>query len=254
MVRLSFPSTLALRVPGPTIPLTIPAAIQIAKLVGHSPIITTASLHNEPLLKSLGATAVLDRKLPASTIISEVQKLAGGKPVEYVFDAISLADTQLLAYDALAPGGTLIIVLDEEIPMAKKQQARHSKRVVHGWGTVHVPENREIGMELFSRLTEWLRTGVIVVRVSVSGRVFRVADGTWHSRTRLRCFRMALRVSRMGSSGSSRTRSVGGSSLLVLRRPFEVNARHRCTCTAAFRSKPCAHSVDSDTEKRIANH
>ena len=139
-------------------------AIQIAKLSGYSPIITTASLHNEPLLKSLGATAVLDRKLPASTIISEVQKLAGGKPVEYVLDAISVTDTQLLAYDALAPGGTLIILLDEQIPTAKKQQAGHSKRIVHGWGTAHVPENREIGVELFSRLTEWLRTGVIVVR------------------------------------------------------------------------------------------
>ena len=140
------------------------AAIQVAKLSGYSPIITTASPHNEPLLKSLGATHILDRSLPAPALISSVQALAGGQPIEYVFDAISLAETQLLAYDALAPGGTLIIVLDEEIPTAKKLQARHSKRVVHGWGTVHVPENREIGMELFSRLTEWLRTGVIVVR------------------------------------------------------------------------------------------
>ncbi|KAI0696870.1 GroES-like protein [Cerioporus squamosus] len=136
-------------------------AIQVAKYSGYSPIITTASLHNEALLKSLGATAVLDRKLPPSSILSEVQKLAGGKPLEYAFDAISVRDTQALAYDALAPGGTLLIVLSDAIP-AEKKKAGDNKRVVHGFGTVHVPENREIGLQLFSRLTEWLRTGVIV--------------------------------------------------------------------------------------------
>ncbi|TFK82276.1 GroES-like protein [Polyporus arcularius HHB13444] len=136
-------------------------AIQVAKYSGYSPINTTASLHNEALLKSLGANAVLDRKLPASSILSELQKLAGGKPLEYAFDAISFADTQTLAYDALAPGGTLFIVLNDEIPEGKKK-AGGDKRVVHGFGSVHVPENREIGVQLFSRLTEWLETGVIV--------------------------------------------------------------------------------------------
>ncbi|RPD54128.1 GroES-like protein [Lentinus tigrinus ALCF2SS1-6] len=133
-------------------------AIQVAKCSGYSPIITTASLHNEALLKSLGATAVLDRKLPPSAILSEVQKLIGNKPIEYVFDAISLADTQSLAYDVLAPGGTLFIVLDEKIP-AEKKKAGDNKRIVHGFG---IPENRDVGVQLFSRLTEWLETGVIV--------------------------------------------------------------------------------------------
>ncbi len=156
-------------------------AIQVAKYSGYSPIITTASLHNEALLKSLGANAVLDRKLPASFILHELQKLAGGKPLEYVFDAISAADTQTLAYDALAPGGTLFIVLNDEIPEDKKK-AGGDKRVVHGFGSVHVPENREIGVQLFSRLTEWLETGVIVVRTATCHVCMhawlRVADRT----------------------------------------------------------------------------
>ena len=59
---------------------------------------------------------MLDRSLPPSSIVDEIQKIAGGKPVEYVYDAISLADTEVLGYDALAPGGTLIIVLDDVIP------------------------------------------------------------------------------------------------------------------------------------------
>ncbi|RDX56961.1 GroES-like protein [Lentinus brumalis] len=136
-------------------------AIQVARLSGYSPIITTASPHNEDLLKSLGATDVLDRSLPASAILSEIQKLTGGKPVEYVFDAISLADTQVLAYDALAPGGTLIRVLDDKIPAEKKKDA-DNKRLVQALGSSHPPENREVGVQLYNRLTEWLRTGVIV--------------------------------------------------------------------------------------------
>ena len=139
----------------------------MARLSKHSPIIATASLHNEALLKSLGATHVIDRSLAPEQILAEVKTITGGTPVEYVFDAISLADTQALAYDVLAPGGTLIIVLNEAIPAEKKQAqagASLNKRVVHGFGIVHVPENREIGVQLFSRLTEWLQDGVIVVR------------------------------------------------------------------------------------------
>ena len=138
--------------------------IQIARLSGFSPIITTASLHNAEFLKSLGATHVLDRTLPASSIIAEVQKIAGGKPVEYAYDAISLPDTQPLAYDVVAPGGTLIIVLNEAIPAEKKKEG-DNKRVVHAFGTVHTPENRAVGVEFYNRLSEWLRTGIIVVRI-----------------------------------------------------------------------------------------
>ena len=39
-------------------------AIQLAKLSGVSPIIITASLKSAELLKSYGATHVLDRSLP----------------------------------------------------------------------------------------------------------------------------------------------------------------------------------------------
>ena len=109
---------------------------------------------------------MIDRSLPAPALISSVQALAGGQPIEYVFDAISLADTQALAYDVLAPGGTLIIVLNEAIPAARKKEG-DNKRVVHAFGTVHTPENRAVGVEFYSRLTEWLRTGVIVVCVTL---------------------------------------------------------------------------------------
>ncbi|EJF58192.1 GroES-like protein [Dichomitus squalens] len=135
-------------------------AIQAARLSKFSPIITTASPHNEALLKSLGATHVLDRSLPASTLAAEVAKIAGGKPVEFVYDAISLADTQALGYDVLAPGGVLFLTLPVQIPEDKRKAG--DKKIVNVFGNVHSPENRQLGVEQYSRLTEWLKTGAIV--------------------------------------------------------------------------------------------
>ncbi|KAI0787305.1 GroES-like protein [Fomes fomentarius] len=136
-------------------------AIQLAKLSGFTPIITTASPHNEGLLRSLGATHVLDRALPSDGILAELAKITGDRPLEYVYDAVSLADTQTLAYDALAPGGSLVLVLPDQIPAEKKKEG-DGKTVVSSYGTVHAPFNRKVGVEVYSRLSEWLRTGVIV--------------------------------------------------------------------------------------------
>ncbi|KAI0749272.1 GroES-like protein [Daedaleopsis nitida] len=135
-------------------------AIQIAKLAGFSPIITTASPHNEALLKSLGATHVLDRALSGSAILAELPKLTDGKPLEFVYDAISLADTQPLAYKALAPGGALVLVLPEIIP-AEVKQTGDGKRIANSFGNVHHPDNRACGEQMYARLTEWLEKGII---------------------------------------------------------------------------------------------
>lgn len=144
-----------------------PTAIQLAKLNKFSPIIATASLHNEALLKSLGATHVLDRSLAPDAILSEIQKITGGTPIEYVYDAISLADTQSVAYQALAPGGVLLLVLPAAIPEDLKAAA-DGKKIVNVFGNVHPPQNRKIGVEVYSRLTEWLKNGVLVVCLACS--------------------------------------------------------------------------------------
>ena len=136
----------------------------MAKLSGFSPIIATASLHNEPLLKSLGATHVLDRALPPDAIKAELPKLTGGKPIEFVYDAISLADTQALAYDVLAPGGVLLLVLPDAIPPELKKEG-DGKKVVGVFGNVHTPENRQVGVALYAHLTEWLEKGLLVVSI-----------------------------------------------------------------------------------------
>ncbi|KAI0323353.1 GroES-like protein [Cubamyces sp. BRFM 1775] len=104
-------------------------AVQLAKLSGFSPIITTASLHNESLLRSLGASHVLDRSLPASAIKLELARLVQGKPLEFVYDAITSADTAALAYDVLAPGGALVLVLPGMLPASHRKEG-DGKKVV----------------------------------------------------------------------------------------------------------------------------
>ncbi|PIL35339.1 hypothetical protein GSI_02064 [Ganoderma sinense ZZ0214-1] len=134
-------------------------AIQMAKYQGFSPVITTASPHNAAMLKALGASAVLDRALAPAQILAELPKLTGGTPIEFVYDAISLPDTQPLAYEALADGGSLVLVLQDSIP-AELKKAGDGKKIAQVFGNVQRPECRPCGEELYKRLTEWLEKGI----------------------------------------------------------------------------------------------
>ena len=120
----------------------------------------------------------IDRSLPASTIAAEVAKIVGGKPVEFAYDAISLPDTQALAYEVLALGDALLLTRAPQIPEDNKQVDDNNK-IVHVFGNVQTHENRQLGIEQYSRLTKWLRTGAIVVRVPPSSDpVVKVDTGT----------------------------------------------------------------------------
>ncbi|KAH9921195.1 GroES-like protein [Epithele typhae] len=136
-------------------------AIQVAKLAGHSPIITTASLHNAAFLQSLGATHVLDRRLSDDAILAELRTLTdSGAPLSLAYDAIALPETQPVAYRALAEGGRLVVVLPEQIPQEVKTPG-DGKTVVFPFGHVCGPGNSEFGAEVFARLFDWLEKGVI---------------------------------------------------------------------------------------------
>jgi NADPH:quinone reductase-like Zn-dependent oxidoreductase len=80
-------------------------AIQLAKLSGFSPIISTASLKHAEHIKSLGATHVIDRSVSASALASEISSITQNGPIKYIIDSISAPETQQTAYDLLAPGG-----------------------------------------------------------------------------------------------------------------------------------------------------
>ena len=45
------------------------------------------------------------------------------------------------------------------------------KRVVSVFGSLHVPFHRALAVDLCSRLAEWLRTGMVVVSMSIFLRV-----------------------------------------------------------------------------------
>ncbi|KAI0080914.1 GroES-like protein [Panus rudis PR-1116 ss-1] len=139
--------------------------IQAARLSGFSPIITTVSPHNNDLVKSLGATHTIDRHLSPSEIVAEVKKITS-EPVKYIYDAVSLPDTQKAAVDILAPGGTLLLVL------AKAVDVPAGTKVISTFGTVQAPQNREFGVELYKNLTKLFESGLIkpnVVEVLPNG-------------------------------------------------------------------------------------
>ncbi|KAI0091059.1 medium-chain dehydrogenase/reductase like protein [Irpex rosettiformis] len=129
-------------------------AIQLAKLSGFNPIITTASPHNAEFLKSLGATHVIDRSAPLSTSVKAITP----EPIKYVHDVVSSKETQEAAYEVVAPGGTLILVLASAIDESK---ADKSVTVASTFGTAHDPAQRALGVGLYKNLTQLLESGDI---------------------------------------------------------------------------------------------
>ncbi|KAI0669016.1 GroES-like protein [Trametes maxima] len=131
--------------------------IQLARLSGFSPIITTASLHNSDLLKSFGATHVLDRKLPEDELVRQVREIAGGNP-EIVYDAVSTSETLAVGYKTTAPGGDLVTVLQEPIPGFDEAS---KKRVFYVRGFFKSPDNEDLSTILLAKLPSLLETGEI---------------------------------------------------------------------------------------------
>jgi NADPH:quinone reductase-like Zn-dependent oxidoreductase len=138
------------------------AAIQLAKLSGFSPIITTASLHNEQLLKSLGATYVLDRKAPVADLPAAVKAITK-EPVKVVYDILCGPDTEKVSYHSiLAPGGVLVIGPRNAI---EESQRSPEKQIVEVFGDPEMPSQRETGVGLYRHLTALLESGEIKVRL-----------------------------------------------------------------------------------------
>jgi NADPH:quinone reductase-like Zn-dependent oxidoreductase len=111
--------------------------IQLARLSGFSPIITTASLKHTERLKTLGATDVLDRNLDTAALSTEITERSKGQPLKYIYDAISTAETQRAGFGVLADGGQIALVNPAHItPTAGKAVVQ-----VQGWlrGPANIP-------------------------------------------------------------------------------------------------------------------
>ncbi|EMD40158.1 hypothetical protein CERSUDRAFT_46554 [Gelatoporia subvermispora B] len=135
------------------------SSIQLAELAGFSPIITTASPRNADLLKSLGATHVLDRSLTADALGVEVAKITS-QPFEVVFDAVGLPATQNSAFDILAQEGQLVTVRQDAVGEAKKA-VHPGKRVIQVYGSLAVPYHHKAAASLCAALSSLLEEGAI---------------------------------------------------------------------------------------------
>jgi len=130
-------------------------AIQAAKLSGFSPIITTVSPKHNVLVASLGATHAVDRDLSPAALTDAIRAVT--KDIRLVYDAISDVDTMNHGYDVLAPGGTLVIVLKDQVDEAKKTEY---KVIINTYGSPHFGEgNMELGMEVYKHVYEWFQSG-----------------------------------------------------------------------------------------------
>ncbi len=145
----------------PILTRSSPIAIQVAKHSGFSPIITTASPGNTDLLKSLGATHVIDRSVPLAPAVKAITST----PFDIVFDAISLKETQQPAYDILAPGGTLLLVLPPSLDESSLDQSKNAVSIL---GTAHDQAQNKLAVSLYKNLTGFLEKGEIKVSVNIS--------------------------------------------------------------------------------------
>jgi len=140
-------------------------AIQVLKLSGFTTIIAYASFKHSDYLTSLGATHILDRaSVPLSDLASTVRTISpDGLPV--VYDAISSADTQVVAYDCLLNGGSLAITTAEAPSLTARRESdtASGRDVVQFLANSHLPGQDDIGKQVYAVLSDWLRDGVIAV-------------------------------------------------------------------------------------------
>ena len=128
---------------------------------GLGPIITTASPRNEGLLKSLGATHILDRNLGRTELLTKIREITE-KPIQLVCDSVAIAETQNLAYDVVASGGQLLLSLPSVIDPKKIVP---DKQVIFFNGKVSIPEYSALDDEFLSVLPTYLKTGEIKVPI-----------------------------------------------------------------------------------------
>ncbi|KAJ7101700.1 chaperonin 10-like protein [Mycena epipterygia] len=137
-------------------------ALQLARLSGFSPIITTASLKHESFLKSLGATHVINRSLPDTEVVKAVAALAPALSV--VFDTISTKETVTLGFEILKESknnskGDKTLLQIIPIPIAEAES--EAINIYMGWATSAWPQNNALSRELYSQLEGLLADGTI---------------------------------------------------------------------------------------------
>ncbi|KAI9507332.1 GroES-like protein [Russula earlei] len=148
-------------------------AIQLAKLSGFNPIITTASAKNEAYCREAGATHVIDyRTTPYTSVPAVVKEIAKG-PVGVIYDPISTPESQKADWEILGPDGSLVLTLPFAI-----DEAKGSRWVVLTFGSVRQPGLSEaLGREMYAALPGLLADGSIKPNKGYRPDLQRLAGG-----------------------------------------------------------------------------
>ncbi|KAJ3507252.1 hypothetical protein NMY22_g16988 [Coprinellus aureogranulatus] len=132
-------------------------AIQLARLSGFSPIVTTSSTRHEEYLKSLGATHVVDRNRPLNqATIKGITDL----PVTVVFDAISSEETQEAGTEIVAPEGSFVLVQNAS-NATKDVAAKKNLKVVRVIASKNLPQHVEFLPEVWAHVESLVGSGDI---------------------------------------------------------------------------------------------
>lgn len=130
--------------------------IQLARLSGFYPIITTASPSNEDLVRDFGATHFFDRNLSGKQLTAAISEVTDN-PIGLVYDAISLPETQAIGWELLANNGTLVLTG----PPSVKEDEGKGRKAFQTMGSPHVPQNEELCRNSWAQVEKWLSEGTI---------------------------------------------------------------------------------------------
>ena len=135
-------------------------AVQLLKLAGIGKIVVVGG--NEQELKTLGATAIVDRHGEEDEVLGRIHE-AAGDDLLYAFDAVNPPSGQLLAARALSKEhrGSLSRLVRNP-PLELEEQVSDKKA---GFAVINVlggsQFNPEIAVPFWERLEEWMRDGTL---------------------------------------------------------------------------------------------
>ncbi|KAI0669017.1 GroES-like protein [Trametes maxima] len=131
--------------------------LQLVRISGFSPIITTASPHNQEYLKSLGATHVLDRHLPEDTLIAEARKIARLEYFDLVHDAVCRPETLPVGYAITAPTGEFVMLSPGDMRVPTDENTPKTVHLANG--LLNAPVNKAVSESLRANIGTLLGSG-----------------------------------------------------------------------------------------------
>ena len=130
----------------------------------------------------MGATHVIDRQQRFPAISAEISEITGGLPITFVFDAISVPDTQQVAYDLLPPSDGQLAGVTRQTGSIEVKTPGKTVNLVHVHALKEFSENSEELSLLYGKLNSLLNEGAIKACFSA----ICVAGGTLADMCRVR--------------------------------------------------------------------